>query len=269
VPPFANPGFHSVTVCWLRSETWFYQSLVFEVLPIRSDCIETTNLAEGPTASDLAGQLLGGGITVSNVTFSGSNVAGGRFIDACNVIGFNSGVMLSSGDISGVIGPNLDDGITTANLTPGDPDLTQLAGFPTNDAAVLEFDFVPDGGSVTFNYVFASDEYNEFVNTSFNDVFAFFVNGNNCATVNGDPVSINTINNGNPFGTTPNSNPQLYRNNDIDDGGTLDTEMDGLTTILTCQANVNPGQTNHMKLAIADGSDDILDANVFLQAGAL
>src|SRR3990172_7870798 len=92
VPPFATPGFHSVTVCWLNGplETWFYQALTFEVLPIRSDCIETTDLAQGPTAADLAGQLLGGGITVSNVAFSGANVAGGRFIDTSNIIGFNS-----------------------------------------------------------------------------------------------------------------------------------------------------------------------------------
>ncbi|HSP54529.1 MAG TPA: choice-of-anchor L domain-containing protein [Dehalococcoidia bacterium] len=270
VPPFATPGFHTVTVCWLTSplETWFFQMLTFEVIPIRSNCIETTDLAHGPTGATLAQQLLGGGITVSNVTFSGSNVAGGKFIDACNVIGFNSGIMLSSGDISGVIGPNIDDGISTINDRPGDADLTALAGFPTNDAAVLEFDFVPAGGSVTFNYVFASDEYNEFVNTDFNDVFAFFVNGTNCATVSGAPVSINTINNGNPFGSAPKSNPQLYRNNDINDGGSLDTEMDGLTTVLTCEANVLAGKKNHMKLAIADGSDSILDANVFLQAGS-
>ena len=44
--------------------------------------------------------------------------------------------------------------------------------------------------------------------------------------------------------------------------------MDGLTTVLTCQASVQAGQVNHMSLAIADGTDNILDANVFLQAGS-
>jgi len=106
------------------------------------------------------------------------------------------------------------------------------------------------------------------VSTPYNDVFAFFVNGTNCATVGGDPVSINTINNGNPFGSGG-THPELYRNNDLQDGSApIDTEMDGLTTVLACQAPVNANQTNHIKLAIADASDEILDAVVFLEGGS-
>ncbi len=224
----------------------------------------------GQTPTDLANTLLGGGITVSNVTYAGANVAGGTFSGGTGIIGFESGVILGSGDIAFALGPNVDDGITWVNSTAGDAQLTTLASNPTFDAAVLEFDFVPAGSVLQFDYVFASDEYNEFVNSSFNDVFAFYVNGTNCALVPGtsDPVSINTINNGNPFGSVG-SNPAYYRNNDLDDGGGgIDTEMDGLTTVLTCTAAVNSGVTNHMKLAIADAGDDVLDSNVFLRAGS-
>lgn len=87
-------------------------------------------------------------------------------------------------------------------------------------------------------YVFSSDKYNEYVHSVHNDVFAFFVNGDNCALVPGtaDPVSINTINNGNPYGSSPSENPQYYRNNDLSDGGgSIDTEMDGLATVLSCR----------------------------------
>ena len=144
VPPFATPGIHAVTVCWLNGplETWFYQTLIFEVggpptpTPARSNCIETQDLSQGVTAQQMADQLLGGGITISNITHTGASPAAGRFTDACNVIGFNSGIMLSSGDISGVIGPNLEDGVSTANQAAGDPALTQLAGFDTFDASV-------------------------------------------------------------------------------------------------------------------------------------
>ena len=96
--------------------------------------------------------------------------------------------------------------------------------------------------------MFSSDEYNNFSNSSFNDVFAFFVNGVNCATVpgTGEPVSINTINNGNPGGDPTPHNPQLYIDN-VRPTPTLDTQMDGLTTVLTCDAAVNAGQSNHMK----------------------
>ena len=81
---------------------------------------------------------------------------------------------------------------------------------------------VPQAALLTFQYVFASEEYNEYANTRYNDTFAFFVNGTNCATVPGTvppkPVSINTINGGNPFGTNA-QNPAFYRNNDLSDGG--------------------------------------------------
>jgi hypothetical protein len=239
--------------------------------PSASAAIGTTDL-NTLTATDLANTLVGSGVSVSNVTYTGANVAAGTFTGGAAPVGFDTGVILSSGNIANVVGPNVSDSITTVNGTPGDSDLTALSGHPTFDAAVLEFDFVPNAGKVFFQYVFASDEYNEYVNSSFNDTFGFFVDGANCATV-GDPplpVAINTINNGNPFGTDPKSHPELYRNNDLTDGGgSIDTEMDGLTTVLTCEASVNPNVTNHMKLAIADASDSNLDSNVFIQAGSL
>ena len=234
--------------------------------------LTTSDLTSGVTPTDLANAMAGPGVTVSNVTYSGANVAAGTFAGGTGIIGFEDGIILSSGSIGNAIGPNVNDGITTSNSTPGDSDLTALAGVTTLDAAVLEFDFVPSAATVFFQYVFASDEYNEFVNSQFNDVFAFFVNGSNCALVGTPavPVSINTINNGNPFNTDPRSHPELFRNNDLDDGGgSIDTEMDGLTTVLTCQSSVNPNVSNHMKLAIADGSDSALDSNVFIQRGSL
>ncbi len=223
------------------------------------------------TPADLVTALVGPGITVTNITYTGSLQAAGIFTGGLGIISFQNGIILSSGVISNVVGPNTFDGITGINSTPGDADLDALSGFTTEDAAVLEFDFVTGEPGLLFRYVFASDEYNEFVNSEFNDVFGFFINGQNCATVGGDPVSINTINNGNPFGTGPVSNPQLYINNDPDDPGpaTINTEMDGLTVKLDCSAIVVPGVTNHMKLAIADASDAFLDSNVFLQAGSL
>lgn len=221
------------------------------------------------TPTDLANSMVGAGVTISNVTYTGSTISAGKFNGGTGIIGFDQGVILSSGNIANVIGPNVSDYISADLGFGGDTDLTSLSGFPTLDATVLEFDFVPNTDKVFFQYVFTSDEYNEWVNTQFNDVFAFFVNGVNCATVGGLPVSINTINNGNPFGALPNSHPELYINNDLSDGGgAIDTGMDGLTVVLLCQASVTPNATNHIKLAIADASDHIYDSNVFLRAGS-
>jgi len=233
--------------------------------------LSTTDLTTGLTAADLASDLAGPGVTVSNASYVGAPTAAGLFSGGSGIIDtFDTGVILSSGNIANVIGPNVSDDITADNGTPGDADLSALSGFATFDAAVLEFDFTADTTKVFFNYVFASDEYNEYVNTQFNDTFAFFVNGVNCALVGSDPVTINTINNGNPFNTDPRSHPDLYRNNDLQDGGgAINTEMDGLTVVLTCMADVNPNAPNHMKLAIADASDAVLDSNVFLERGSL
>lgn len=269
-----------LTICWFHAEevefcegnfcvysgTWYYKDIVWPFAETAT-CMTTADLTDGITPADLANALAGTGVAVSNVTYSGAAWAAGTFEDNCPVIGFDSGVILSSGDIANVVGPNTEDSVTAINDTPGDDDLSALSGFETLDAAALEFDFVPDSSLVRFSYVFGSDEYNEYVGSEFNDVFAFFVNGTNCATVGGLPVSINTINGGNPYGSEPSSRPELYRNNDPSDpSAMLDTEMDGLTVVLTCEAAVAQGQTNHIKLAIADASDSSFDSDVFLRA---
>ena len=226
------------------------------------------------SATGLAQELVGSGVTVSNVVYTGAKQAAGTFAGGQNILGIGSGVVLSSGAVSNVIGPNCSTGISAANDTPGDTDLNTLVGVQTNDAAVLEFDFVPAGGTLRFQYVFGSDEYSEFVG-EFDDVFGFFVNGTNAALLPGTttPVSINTVNNGNSGdATVPISNPQFFVNNDIEPPTPpvpLNTELDGLTVVLSVQVPVNAGVTNHIKLAIADALDEALDSDVFIQAGSL
>lgn len=224
------------------------------------------------SAADVANALVGPGVSISNVTFIGEDIQAGTYVDSPGAVGFD-GVVLSSGNIAGTVGPNVSDQTTTAVGGAGDIDLDALSGFSTADAAVLEFDFTADAETIFFRYVFASEEYNEFVNTVFNDTFGFFVNGTNCAVIDDGvglvPITVNTINNGNPAGDTTATNPAFFRNNDLQDGGGLiATEMDGLTIVLTCMAPVNVG-VNHMKLAIADASDPVLDSAVFLEEGSL
>jgi cysteine-rich repeat protein len=230
-----------------------------------------TDLTGVVTPFDLAYSLVGPGVTISNVTFTGAPIAAGTFAGGAGIISFPSGIILSSGNIANVVGPNQTDGVTGDNQLSGDANLDTLtSGYPTLDATVLEFDFVPNAASVYFEYVFGSDEYNEWVNSPYNDVFAFYINGQNCAMVGAPPVpvSVNTINDGNPFGTGgPNSN--LFINNEIGTSGTpLNTEMDGVTQTLICQSVVQANQPNHIKLAIADASDHILDSNVFIRGGS-
>jgi hypothetical protein len=232
------------------------------------------------TPTTMAQKLAGPGVTLSTITYSGANNASGEFSGGTGIIGFEDGIVLTSGSATNVIGPNSADNITAVNGTSGDPDLEALSGVGAGnsfDAAVLEFNFTPTASTIFVNYVFSSEEYNEYVYQGFNDAFGFFVNGagngtGNCALVpsTSDPVSVDTINNGYPFGDPNASHPELYRNNDVQDGGgSIDTQMDGLTTVLTCQASVNANVSNHMKLAIADTGDAQYDSAVFLQSNSL
>ncbi len=238
----------------------------------KSAGLEVEDLRE-QDQEDLLASLLGEGVVASNVAFTGATIAAGTFTGGTGIIGFESGIILSTGSIHNVVGPNEEDGVTYATGADGDPDLDALVGgLKTFDAAVLEFDFVPSSDVISFQYVFASDEYNDFVGSPFNDAFGFFVNGVNVALVPGTnvPVSVNNVNKGKPFGTRNFArSPEYYINNDLDDGGgLLDTEMDGMTVVLSVVAQVRAGELNHIKLAIADTSDRFVDSNVFIRSGS-
>jgi len=258
--------------------------LSYQVSAAQSAVLQTQNMTTGLTAESLAQALVGsgGGVTVSDAVFTGAPVAAGTFSGGTGIIGFESGIILSTGNIAGVVGPNNLTSYAASNAKGGDADLTALATQEgqtgaTEDAAVLTFNFVPDGDNVFFDFVFASEEYPEYVHSDYNDVFAFYVNGTNCALVNGAPVSINTINNANPDESKvtrpPNVavNPELYLDNPqaADGSSPYNTQMDGLTRVLTCAAPVNRGVSNTLKLAIADTGDSSYDSNVFIRAGSL
>ena len=227
------------------------------------------NTSYDRTATALAERLLGDGVQISNVKLKASNVSAGYFDNAESVIGFNDGIILSSGDIRNVTGANVSEDASHMNLFYGDNDLNSLIpGYFTLDATVLEFDFVAETDVISFQYVFSSEEYNEWVNTPFNDVFGFFLDGVNIAKLPGTDiaVSINSVNGGNPLGTHA-TNPQYYINNSVvDGGGHIYTGMDGLTVVLSAEAAVVPGQTHHIKLAIGDAGDFSYDSNIFIKA---
>lgn len=215
-------------------------------------------------ASSLASTIAGSGITVSNATLIGN---AGTYSNSSSESQGNSylqnGVVLSTGNSQSLNtnGLNKATGTTTGLGLAGDASLNALIpGYTTNDASVLNFDFSAAGtaGSTvtcSFWYVFGSEEYNEYVNSSFNDVFGFFLDGSNVALIpeTSIPVSINTVN--------LNANSSYYNNNVTN---TLYSEMDGFTKPLSVSFTVNANETHHLKLAIADAGDQSLDSWVLI-----
>ncbi len=231
------------------------------------------------TPQDLVDELLGAGVTSSNITFNGAPISGGIFTGGTGIFGFERGIVLSTGDVGTIAGPlNTLAGASTITGFPGDPDLEALAGVGTNDAAILEFDFeCPQSTTASFQFVFASEEYNEYV-FQFNDAFGLFVNGVNIALVPGtmDAVTINNVNCGNPYAAPAGGvNCSRYVNNDCFDipPGTypcaaVNTEMDGMTQVFSAVATLNPG-VNHIKLAVADALDTVWDSNILIRGNSL
>lgn len=226
-----------------------------------------------PPADLVQNILLGGGVQVWNVNLTGSGMAYGSFTANNTNLGLNSGILLTTGMISGPNGPQGPNNRPDAgvdNSFQGSALLNAEFGFsqPTFNATTLSFNFIPQGDSIAFRYVFGSEEYREFVGSEFNDVFGFFISGPNPAggnyqnqniarLPNGTKVAINNVNHL--------TNSQFYVDNELPSPG-MSLQYDGFTRVLTARAKVIPCSTYTIRLAIADVADGIYDSGVFLEA---
>ena len=224
--------------------------------------------------------LLGSCVTVSNITYTGPADASGTFDGAGTILGLDGGIILTTGEGEIAEGPDDDNNAGNDQGNGGDVDLTALAGISTFDAVILEFDFVPQNADLRFNYIFGSEEYPEWVNAGYNDVFGFFISGpgiagpytggaENIALLPSTtiPVAIDNVNNG-QSGTEPATGPCTNCAYYVDNSSGPALQYDGYTTVLTAEATVTPCLTYHIKLAVADAGDHIYDSGVFLEEGS-
>jgi hypothetical protein len=215
------------------------------------------------SSSSISTLLEGIGVTVSNVQVNCAAAAMGQF-NGSSELAISQGLVLTSGSVDAVAGPvaNFASGsYGTAGDASLDADLGM--GSITYDACGLEFDCVPQGDTLLFNFSFGSEEYLEFANSSFNDAFAIYLTGpgfplatNVAAIPGGTLVSINNVNDV--------VNSAYYYNNEAPAGQYV--AYDGFTTNLTVFAVVQPGETYHFKVVVADVADGVLDSGVFLEA---
>lgn len=230
--------------------------------------------------------LIGAGINAFNIQYNPS-VGGNANAVQPTVREFNAGT--SAFPIqSGIL--MTTNGVGNLN----DPDLNLITSGSATNGAIIEFDFIPTGDTLSFNYIFASLEYAQFTCSNFNDAFGFFISGPgivgpysnnaiNIATVPGTfvPVAINTVNGGAPTGggnaaTCAAADPNWQANsiyftttfNPIFTSSAGIPAFTGATIVLAASASLECNEVYHIKLAIANDFDTALDSGVFLEANS-
>lgn len=255
--------------------------------------ISVTSAQGQDIATFLANELIGQGVYVSNIKFG--NAAGniqkpqiGTFVsNGYPLLQMDNGVVMTTGNVSVAAGPN-NSGGESAQVQGAytDSQLGTWTGFNVTSCSTLDFDFVSISPYVSVNYCFGSEEYNEYVWSTFNDVFAFLVTGPdpttgqnttwNAAIIphtistahpNGIAVSINSVN-----GKTEAENPSqgyyhysyYYVDNTLVSNAS-GVQYDGFTQKLSASTLLVPCAQYHMHISICNVYDNLYDSGVFLE----
>jgi len=238
------------------SDIFSDQQLIEEVL-IGTNCVEDVIVNNTVTGNFSNGELSYGYFNANDSDFP-----------------FNEGLVLTTGRLSNVPGPNNTLSDDDAPNWDGDQDLEDALGIDnTLNATIFEFSFVPQSTSISFRYLFASEEYreNEPTTCQFSDAFAFLIrpvggNYENLALVPGTdtPVQVTTVRPEIP-GACEALNEEYFGQFN---GTVSPINFNGQTTILTAETNVDPGQIYEIKLVIADETNFRFDSAVFIEANS-
>lgn len=235
------------------------------IFPARAQLVVTS----GGAATAIAQTIVGPGITITNATMNCNVNAYGTFTANATNLGISSGILLTTGSATNAIGPNSIGSSSTAwNTTFSDANLIALQPGANRDVCVLEFDVVPQCSTLSIHYVFGSEEYPEWVSSTFNDAFGFFLSGVNPLGGNYNNLNIATLPNG-QYVSIDNVNAAANNAFYVNNAGGTTIQYDGFTVPLVAAANVVPCSTYHLKIIIADAGDWSYDSGVFFTAGGL
>ncbi|MEL6700954.1 MAG: Hint domain-containing protein, partial [Pseudomonadota bacterium] len=227
------------------------------------------DIDEGASALEMANAIFGDGVSVIGASYTGDNRSSGIFSGGDDtspgVVPSDTGVILSTGRVRDFTNNNGDanQSNSTSTNTQGqnnNADFNAVAGRSTYDAAYMDVDFTTTGDTMTMQFVFASDEYPEYVNSIYNDVFAVWINGTYVPLEvgNGD-TAVTEINQA--------DTENLYVDNTQSQ---FNTEMDGFTVTMTLTIPVIPTTdpnnpvVNSIRIGIADASDSSYDSSVLI-----
>ncbi len=194
---------------------------------------------------------------------------------------FAGGIVLTSGDVQAVPGPN--GNVESSGGWPGDADLenfTNITPGNSNDASFIQFDFVPLTGQLSFDFIMASEEYNQNFECTFSDAFAFILTdlttgtSENLAVLPGTttPIQVTNIRSEVPGGLGCAAvNEEFFGQYNFlpfNDEDTAAINMNGQTVELTAMSDVIIGNPYTIKLVVADDQDNVFNMSVFIEAGS-
>ena len=234
-------------------------------LEVTSPLVDITSPLTAPELwENLFTDTLPAGVTNFKVEFTtGCNYpeAAGSYsnLPPFNGIEPKDGIILTSGQAVIAIGPNDETGAGLdqnggGSVDPGngDDDLTAMVpGYVSYDACLLTLTFTTDTSvhGISFDFIYGTDEFSEWVNSDYNDIFCTFLDGENiCFDHDSNLICVN-----NNFFKIDNENAPYA----------LDLEYDGFTPLLRTSDTLTEGD-HTLKFAICDMGDQILDAGVFL-----
>lgn len=235
-------------------------------MPVASELPINNNAS----AMDMAEEIFGAGVEVVDATYYGDRRSSGTYSDGDDTSGGvtpgDTGVILSTGRTSNFTQSNGSSNTNTSNSTSTNTSgvnnnsaFNSAAGTRTYDASFLDVTFVPDGDTMTIQFVFASEEYPEYVDSLYQDFIGVWVNGELVPLGIGDgDIDPNNINGGN--------NESLFISNLNDE---YNTEMDGFTATMTLTMTVNPDEENNIRIGIADVTDSSYDSTLLIAGGSI
>ena len=218
----------------------------------------------------------------SGIDFAGESANGIGYFEANgSSFPFEKGIVMTTGDVLKAPGPETGTISDGSSAWPGDSDLENaIPGlFPgeTFNASIIEFDFIPIIDQMSFDFIFAAEEYGPF-QCSFTDSFAFLLTDSNGVTTNiaivpgaSDPISVISVRDETYNMDCPSANAEYfgaYYGNGGLPAFTSPTNFIGRTVSMKAIADLIPNETYHIKLVVADYVDSTYDSAVFFSANS-
>lgn len=230
---------------------------------------------ENATLATMQTQIQGQNITISNLAAPlGLNRQYGTFASGGAAIGIDNGIYIATGRGNNFsLSANNRSDIQNNGSSP-DADLVGISNAASRDTSAITLQITPDKNTIFARFAFASEEYPEYVCSTFNDAFGLFISGGDLAgtqniavvPVTGSTISINSVNNG--FNNNGIVCPGEVSNNSgfYNDNATGSNFIfDGFTDVFEVVIDVTPGETYDFKIAVADAIDNIYDSSVFFE----